>query len=122
MLREMDRQQDTPWTPDTGPDANETRWLSASGAATVLGVNQRTIRRAIARGELPARKRSGIYHIAPADLARYGARRRRTLLPEDRLRVDPPRLVPFPVSELVVAPKLPRQGAALIGRQEDVAA
>ncbi len=56
------------WTADSGPATAEAGWLSATAAAAVLGVSQRTIRRAIARGELPAVKRAGVYRIAPADL------------------------------------------------------
>jgi hypothetical protein len=48
--------------PDTWP-------LSAA-----LGVSERTVRRAIARGELPAAKRDGVYRIGPADLTPDQAR------------------------------------------------
>ena len=63
-------------TPDTGQDAAPPDTLSAREAADVLGVHERTIRRAIARGELTADKQAGIYRIAPHDLARYRAQRR----------------------------------------------
>lgn len=50
------------------------RWpLSAREAAAALGLSERTIRRAIARGELPAVKRGGTYRIAPEDLDGYRA-------------------------------------------------
>src|SRR5207245_4470827 len=55
-------------TPDTGQDTAAAS-LSARAAAAALGVNERTIRRAIARGELAAVKRSGVSRIPPADLA-----------------------------------------------------
>src|SRR5215210_6039980 len=55
--------------PDTGP-------FTAGEAAALLGVDERTVRRAIARGALPATKRGGAYRIAPVDLARYEALRR----------------------------------------------
>ena len=61
-------------TMDTGQRTGRRRRrrrLSASAAAAALGVSERTIRRAIARGDLPAAKRAGVYRIAPADLARY---------------------------------------------------
>jgi excisionase family DNA binding protein len=45
--------------------------LTAREAAAALGVSERTVRRAIARGELPATKRSGVYRVAPEDVARY---------------------------------------------------
>ena len=61
--------------PDTWP-------ISARDAAAMLGVSERTIRRAIARGDLPATKRAGVYRIAPADLARYGAALRRATAPD----------------------------------------
>ena len=47
---------DNPWTADNGADA---AWLSATAAAARVGVSQRTIRRAIARGDLAASKRAG---------------------------------------------------------------
>ncbi len=45
--------------------------LSAAEAAAALGVNERTIRRAIARGELAATKQGRAYRIEPAALTRY---------------------------------------------------
>ncbi len=50
--------------PDTWP-------LSAREAAEAIGVNERTIRRAIARGDLAATKHAGVYRIARADLASW---------------------------------------------------
>ncbi|MDP9355048.1 MAG: helix-turn-helix domain-containing protein [Chloroflexota bacterium] len=47
--------------------------LPAGEAAEVAGVSERTIRRAIARGELPAGKHAGAYRIAPGDLATWQA-------------------------------------------------
>jgi len=62
-------------TPDTGQaPAVSTPPLSAREAASVAGVSERTIRRAIARGELPAGKRAGAYRIAPGDVAAWGGR------------------------------------------------
>jgi predicted ATPase/DNA-binding CsgD family transcriptional regulator len=54
-------------TTDTWP-------LNAVDAARVAGVSERTIRRAIARGDLPASKHAGIYRIARVDLERYRLR------------------------------------------------
>lgn len=51
--------------------------LTARGAACVLGVAERTIRRAIARGDLPAFKDAGVFRILPADLSAYAQRRAR---------------------------------------------
>ena len=111
-----------PWTVDSGQDADAAGWLSASAAAAALGVSQRTIRRAIARGDLPAAKRAGVYRIAPADLARYQAGRRRPVPPTTRTRPAPPRLIPFPRRDQAVAPALPRPLTPLIGREREVAA
>jgi excisionase family DNA binding protein len=66
--------------------------LSAHEAAVALSVSERTIRRAIARGELPAAKQAGVYRIAPADLALYQPRRRIASPP-------PHRLIPFPTGK-----------------------
>ena len=46
--------------PATAPDL-----LTARSAAARLGVDERTIRRAIARGELRAVKRAGQFQISP---------------------------------------------------------
>jgi len=48
--------------------------LSTSEAASLLGVTERTVRRAIARGALPAERRGGGYRIQRGDLTRYLAR------------------------------------------------
>ncbi|HEY7031720.1 MAG TPA: LuxR C-terminal-related transcriptional regulator [Thermomicrobiales bacterium] len=111
-----------PWTPDTGAAAGESDSLSATAAAAVLGVSQRTIRRAIVRGDLAATKDAGVYRIAPADLADYAARRRSAGLPRARPRPDPPRLLPFPAREDTTASGLPRPLTALIGRERELAA
>ena len=56
--------------PAADPAADSAAPLSARAAADRLGLNERTIRRAIAHGPLPAAL-GGVYLIAPADLARY---------------------------------------------------
>jgi excisionase family DNA binding protein len=48
--------------------------LSAREAATALGISERTVRRAIQRGELSATKRSGSFHITPDALEAYRCR------------------------------------------------
>jgi non-specific serine/threonine protein kinase len=99
-------------TPDSGQSAAAGA-LSAREAATALGVSERTVRRAITRGELPATKRSGTYRIAPADLARYRAR-------APTLRLLPP---PLPPSLTAPLPgSLPLARTDLIGREREVAA
>lgn len=45
--------------------------LSAREAASALGVSERTIRRAIQRGDLQAVKHSGSFHITPPSLEQY---------------------------------------------------
>ena len=99
--------------PDTWP-------LSAREAAAALGVSERTVRRAIARGELAATKRAGVYRIAPADLGRYQAGDRFTVLPPPH--DGPPRLLSLPKREATGAPALPRPRGDLIGRERELAA
>ena len=54
----------------TGPNITSVvDWLNASEAARRLGVNERTIRRAIVRRELFATKRAGVYQVSPEALA-----------------------------------------------------
>lgn len=55
-------------TTDSGLSAGANGVLTAREAARNLGVNERTIRRAIARGELVAVKRQGVYRITPPAL------------------------------------------------------
>lgn len=62
--------------------------LSARAAAKLAGVHDRTIRRAIARGDLPATKRAGIFWIDPDDFARC--------LPQCAPRATPPVHAPPP--------------------------
>ena len=101
--------------PDTWP-------LSARDAAAALGVSERTVRRAIARGDLPATKRAGVYRIAPADLERYRVGNGPPAPPAIRPQRDPPRLVPFPRPEQPAAPALPRPLTPLVGREREIAA
>ena len=114
--------QPRPWTADSGQDGDRAGRLSANAAATLLGVSQRTIRRAIARGDLPAVKHAGTYQIDPADLTRYLARRRGPARPLVRTAPDPPRLIPLPRRPVQTAPSLPRPLTPLIGREREAAA
>jgi non-specific serine/threonine protein kinase len=109
-------------TTDSAPDTGGADWLSANAAASALGINPRTIRRAIARGELPAVKRAGVYEITPADLARYRPRRRGAVPPANRPYPAPPRLLPFPDRGNGGMPALPRPRSTLIGRERELAA
>jgi predicted ATPase/DNA-binding CsgD family transcriptional regulator len=95
--------------------------LSAREAADALGVSERTIRRAIARGDLTAALHAGVYRIAPADLAGFRARRRtRNPVPvrslPDRRR---PILLRARAEEPI--PTLPRPRTPLIGRERALA-
>ena len=63
------------------------RLLTAKEAARVAGVHERTIRRAIARGELAATKRARLFQIAPEDLAQFQAQHQHALPPPSRLRL-----------------------------------
>src|SRR5688572_30529071 len=88
--------------------AADTWPLSAREAALALGVSERTVRRAIARGDLPAIKHGGVYRLAPADLSAYRRRQPgpdRTAAPpsgppapvtSSPAQRAPPRLLPLP--------------------------
>ncbi len=106
---------DTPDTPDTavapvraGPVGTANPSLTARELAIALGVNERTVRRAIARGDLPATKFAGTFRIAADDAARYAAR-----LTGMAVRAASP--------VLPVAP-LPAPQTPLIGRGAETAA
>ena len=97
----------------TAPAASPPRgYLTARAAAAALGVHERTVRRAVERGELTVTKFAGTFRIAPADLERYRQRLEGTALrpaaagrPHPRrrsaaalpVRLDPPALPPLPV-------------------------
>ncbi len=53
------------------------RGLSTAEAATCLDVTERTVRRAISRGDLPASKSGGVYRLREQDVAAYAARTQR---------------------------------------------
>ena len=69
----MDHAPAGPGEPATAPEL-----LTAQSAAERLGVAERTIRRAIDRGELRAVKQAGKFHINPIDLDRYERMRSRS--------------------------------------------
>jgi non-specific serine/threonine protein kinase len=115
-------------TPDTGQDAAAP--LTAREAAAWLGVNERTIRRAIACGALPATKEAGVYRIAPAALVCYRERHRETTrrpaptrprpLPTDADRgAGPVRAAPVTALR---PPAPPTPLTSLVGREREVAA
>jgi non-specific serine/threonine protein kinase len=102
--------------------AADTWPLSAREAAQRLGVSERTVRRAIARGELPAARRAGVYRIAPDDLARYLARRDRPSPPARSPSREPPRLIPLPTRVEAASAALPQPPTPLVGRERELAA
>ena len=69
----LDPAPEEPGVPDAEP-----QFLTARSAAARLGVSERTIRRAIARGEVRATKLAGSFRITPADLDRYETIRSRS--------------------------------------------
>jgi excisionase family DNA binding protein len=113
----------TPGT-DVGPAS------TARQAAAALGVNERTIRRAIARGELAAVKYAGSYRIAAADLAGYRARLAGSSQPRSsppprppprasRPPAEPVHLLPQPA---IRPPPLPPSLTPLVGRDREAEA
>jgi excisionase family DNA binding protein len=104
-----------PWTPVSDHIPGEAAWLSANAAAALLGVSQRTIRRAIARGDLHATKRGGVYQISPDALARYQTASQPPARPDSPVR----REVPHPIFNSL-APSLTRPLTSLIGREHEV--
>jgi excisionase family DNA binding protein len=112
---------------DAIPDTSLSGFLSAWEAAAALGLNERTVRRAIARGELAAPKLGRAYRIAPAALRDYQARRtsrppRPTIGVASRISGvdDRPLILLAPPAPL--RPALPQPLTSLVGRQRDVAA
>ncbi len=62
-------------TPDSGHDVRDPGQVTARVAAARVGVNERTIRRAIARGDLVAVKQGGRFRIEMAALDAWSERR-----------------------------------------------
>ncbi len=87
----------------------------------MLGVHERTIRRAIARGELAATKRGGTFQISRDDLEHLRLRRRGLLTALPHTHQSMPSLVALDRS-LASRAALPRPLTPLIGREDDVAA
>jgi len=102
--------------------AADTWPLSAREAATVLGVSERTIRRAIARGELPATLHAGVYRIVPVDLASWRTRHPTASTPPTlQFGLDPQPKHDLPVP---LTPLIGREGEAALAadllRRDDV--
>jgi excisionase family DNA binding protein len=96
-------------------DARRAQDVSTREAARALGVTERSVRYAIARGELPATKRGGAYRIASEALARYVAGRRGEF-PRPLARV-----LTFPAA-WAGGESLPTPVSAFVGRDAERAA
>lgn len=96
-------------------------FLTAIAAADRLGVDERTIRRAIARGELQAVKRSGAFQISAVDLERYrlGRAAKATSTTE---REDLPQKEDRTALSLAGRGSLPVFLTSLVGRESEIAA
>ncbi len=83
--------------------------MSALDAARSIGVSERTIRRAIAVGKLPATKHGGVYRISPDDLTRF------------RLFMDTPdSATDVDLSQVSLMPgRMPYPPTPLIGREAE---
>lgn len=109
------------WTPDTPLSAaSDSGPHTAHEAAALLGVNERTVRRAIARGELPARKAGGVYRIRAADLARYASSRSGPHIRSPAPTPNPTPVTPTHQDDDRVA-TVPRPLTSLVGRAEALA-
>jgi excisionase family DNA binding protein len=105
--------------------------LTARAAAARLGIDERTIRRAIARGDLRAVKRAGAFRISPTDLDRYRSGRTRPHRPAV-LDIgqsapapqpgDPSLFNQLPGQSLAVRGSLPVALSPLVGREREIAA
>jgi excisionase family DNA binding protein len=100
--RENPRQRESP---DLTSGVPET--LSAREAARLLGVHERTVRRAIRGGELAATKQGGSFHIDSDEIERYRERRARPIRRDIRTRLQ--------------ADALPAPPTSFIGREDVVA-
>jgi non-specific serine/threonine protein kinase len=108
-------------------------FLNARAAAVRLGVDERTIRRAIARGDLRAVKRAGAFQISPEDLERFrGDRSRRHGAAADEPSVcsgatapgpgEPSRDDLFTGQPRAVRDLLPGPLTSIVGREREIAA
>jgi excisionase family DNA binding protein len=115
---------------ESGETSSETT-LTALEAAARLGVSERTIRRAIARGELAASKQRGLFRISPQALEQFRSHRlgasppaidrpQAEGVPRVRSIFSAPKLVVVG-SELLARAPLPRPLDPLVGREQEVA-
>jgi excisionase family DNA binding protein len=101
--------------------------LNARKAADTLQVNERTIRRAIASGQLDAAKVGRAFQITPAALASYQERLRRRHVGRTPTPVESERTQDRPVLHLVdpirgPAFTIPRPLTSFCGREREVEA
>lgn len=104
---------------------------SAREAAAHLGISERTIRRAIARGELAATKRAGVFRITLEALTAYGYQRRHSSPPRKPGRGRQPERFPEPSAALPLlhfvkradssAFDVPRPLTPFLGRDREIA-
>lgn len=109
--------------------------MTAQAAAARLGVHERTIRRAITRGDLRAAKRGGVFQISQSDLNHFQVQRERHRargLNADAV-VDPQRETTpeqgntsssdqFPSHVPALSRSLPTPLTSLVGREREIAA
>jgi non-specific serine/threonine protein kinase len=88
--------------------------LSTREAAAALGVNERTVRRAVARGDLRAIKQGVTYRIPQGEIERYAAVMGGVASPRPIARV-----VPFPDPMDAFAP-LPAPLSSFVGREAEL--
>lgn len=112
-----DRAEDN--TPDTGHASRKGTAMSALEAAAELGLSERTIRRAIARDELAALKRGGVYRIDPEDLAHFAMSRAAPISLATR-RHEPTRLVSLSRHPQTQPFEVPRPLTPLLGRAREL--
>ena len=104
-------------TPDIGRVIEFPRFLNAHEAASKLGLNERTIRRAIHRGSLKATKRGRQFLVDPSDLARFQTARSSSTSPKPE---SGPRLLPHRFQPRLTLPALPGLQTSMIGRREEL--
>src|SRR5687768_9394314 len=108
--REDTRKRESPDLTGGVPDG-----LSAREAARLLGVHERTVRRAIRGGELPATKQGGSFHIMPEALERYRERRAHPVQHRAGTR---PQALPAPPTSFIGREDVVADVAALLRRQD----
>ncbi|MCA9833607.1 MAG: tetratricopeptide repeat protein [Thermomicrobiales bacterium] len=114
------------WTPDTGQETLPIT-MTAQEAAAHVGVNERTIRRAISSGALIAEKQHGVFAIAQSQLEIWYEQRAGRMpshTPEERLGVEttPAEGSQTPGGKTKASKRhLPRPSTSLISRENEVA-